>query len=61
MNENELFTKIAREYLDIETLQERKMDALDFHEVAVWQVQKALKAAYEAGRDSKKRKPRQQS
>ena len=62
MNENiELFTQIAREHLDIETLETRKMDGLDFHEVAVWQVEKALRAAYEAGRESmrRRRKPTQ--
>jgi hypothetical protein len=56
MTENELFTQIARELLDIETLETRKMDRLDFHEVAVWQVEKALRAAYEAGRDSMRRR-----
>ena len=56
MNENELFTQIAREHLDIETLETRRMDRLDFHEVAVWQVEKALRAAYEAGRDSIRRR-----
>jgi hypothetical protein len=57
MNENiELFTQIAREHLDIETLETRKMDGLDFHEVAVWQLEKALRAAYEAGRESMRRR-----
>ena len=41
--------QIAREYLDIETLQTRNSDRLDFHEVAVWQIADALRAAYEAG------------
>lgn len=52
----DLFTQIAREHLGIETLQTRKMDSLDFHDVAVWQVEKALRAAYEAGRDSTRRR-----
>jgi hypothetical protein len=57
MNDNiELFTQIAREHLDIETLETRKMDGLDFHEVAVWQLEKALRAAYEAGRESMRRR-----
>jgi hypothetical protein len=57
MNENtELFTQIARERLDIETLETRRMDGLDFHEVAVWQLEKALRAAYEAGRESMRRR-----
>ena len=57
---SELFTDIARQILFIETLEERRMDSLDFHEVAVWQVQKALEAAFEAGRKSRnKRTPKQ--
>ena len=57
---SELFTDIARQILLIETLEERRMDSLDFHEVAVWQVQKALEAAFEAGRKSRnKRKTKQ--
>ena len=34
---------------DIETLRQRKLDRLDFHEVSVWNLEKALRAAYEAG------------
>lgn len=45
-----LFESIARQHLRIETLETRKSDSLDFHEVAVWGVKDALLAAYEAGR-----------
>ena len=45
----ELFTKIAREHIFIETLEERKSDRLDFHNVSVWGVERALQAAYQAG------------
>jgi hypothetical protein len=41
---------LAQVHLGIETLTERKMDALDFHEVGVWQVKDALRAAFELGR-----------
>lgn len=41
--------RIAREELLIDTLDAQRSGA-DFHEVAVWQVRKALQAAYEAGR-----------
>ena len=47
-----LLERIAKQYLDIETLETRKSDSLDFHDVAVWGVRKALKAAYDAGRQS---------
>ena len=44
--------KIAREILDLETLETRNSDSLDFHDMSVWQIRKALEAAYEAGRSS---------
>lgn len=46
----ELFTKIARKHLHIETLETRNRDCLDFHEVGVVGVQRALQDAYDAGR-----------
>lgn len=50
MNEFEaLLTRIAREHLDIETLETRHSDSLDFHDVAVWGVRNALEAAFLAG------------
>ena len=44
-----LVGELARKHLFIETLEERKRDSLDFHEVSVWGVQAALEAAYAAG------------
>jgi len=35
--------------LGFETLQTRNMDSLDFKEIAVWEIKKALEAAYQAG------------
>ena len=49
---NATIEKIAREILDLETLETRKMDSLDFHDMAVWEIRKALEAAYNAGRES---------
>jgi hypothetical protein len=40
---------IAREHLLIPTLETQRADNLDFHNVAVWQVEVALKAAFDAG------------
>lgn len=51
MNKHETITKIAREQMGIETLESRKSDRLDFYDVAVWSVEKALAAAYDAGRN----------
>jgi hypothetical protein len=42
--------RIAREVLDLETLESRRMDSLDFHDLAVWTIKDALERAYEAGR-----------
>jgi hypothetical protein len=44
-----LFTEIARDHLGIETLETRKRDSLDLHDVSVWGVKDALLAAYQAG------------
>ena len=43
---------IARDTLGLETLEERKRDCLDFHELGVWQIKEALAAAFEAGRQT---------
>lgn len=41
--------RIAREELDLETLETRKWDSYDFKEHAVWSIKKALLDAYAAG------------
>ena len=45
---------IARNLLDIETLETRQSDHLDFHEVAAWSLKEALEAAYRAGQEHQK-------
>ncbi len=50
--QNDLFADIARRILSIETLEPRNMDSLDFHEVSVQSITKALQAAYDAGRSA---------
>lgn len=44
-----ILTEIASEKLDIETLNSRNRDHLDFHELGVWAIKDALQLAYEAG------------
>lgn len=44
-----LLTQIAQSKLGIETLETRKSDSLDFHDVAVWCLRDALEAAFTAG------------
>jgi hypothetical protein len=42
--------KIAKECFGINTLVPRLRDDLDFHEVSVWSIARALEQAYEAGK-----------
>ena len=44
-----LMQRIAAQYLDLETLETRNADDLDFHDLAVWAIREALEAAYQAG------------
>ena len=44
--------RIAREVLQLETLDERRSHSLDFHDLSVVTIRRALAAAYEAGRAS---------
>ena len=45
--------KIAKEILNLETLETRDSDSLDFSDQAVWSIKKALEEAYKAGQQSK--------
>jgi len=56
VSREDLFANIAREHLNIETLEERKSDSLDFHDVGVVGIRRALEAAYEAGRTAETKK-----
>lgn len=44
-----LLTQIAQTKLGIDTLETRRADSLDFHDVAVWCLRDALEAAFNAG------------
>ena len=50
---DKIINDIAREILDIDTLEIRNSDDLDFHEVSVWSLKRALQLAYELGQNSK--------
>ena len=43
---------IAKNVLNLETLETRNSDELDFHDMSVWQIKEALERAYEAGKAS---------
>ena len=47
-------TDIAKKHLNIETLETRNSDGLDFHDVAVWCLKDALQEAYGAGLSEKR-------
>ncbi|HEM3512916.1 TPA: hypothetical protein U1B47_002302 [Streptococcus suis] len=49
-----IFTRIAQEELQVETLEQRWSDNLDFYDVSVWGIKRALERAYEAGQQSVK-------
>lgn len=46
---NKLLTKIVKKHLLIETLEVRRSDRLDFHEIFVGSLRDALLAAYKSG------------
>ncbi len=47
---------IARTHLDLETLESRHSDSLDFKDQACWAVRDALRAAFEAGKQAARRR-----
>lgn len=48
----ETLEAIAKDHLDIETLQTQNRDSLDFYEVSVWSLNKALRQAFDAGKSA---------
>jgi len=46
---DQIFALIAQKHLNIDTLETRNSDSLDFHDVSVWGVRSALEAAFKAG------------
>lgn len=62
MKDNKTIENLAKEYLNIETLETKGSDYEDFHEVSVWSLKAALEAAYEAGKNAqatkKEKRPR---
>ncbi len=51
---DQLLEEIAKKHLNLETLETRNSDSLDFHDVAVWSLKEALQEAYEAGKRGEK-------
>lgn len=46
---DKILEDIARDYLNLETLQTRNSDSLDFKEQSVWAIKQALLEAFDAG------------
>lgn len=47
--------QVARRRLGMDSLETRRSDRLDFHEVAVWNIAAALQDAFEAGKAAAKK------
>lgn len=58
MTRDDAIELIALDLLGLETLQTRKRDRLDFHDLAVWDIREALEAAYTAGFEAGKARRR---
>jgi hypothetical protein len=46
---NKVINEVAKNVLNLKTLEIRKSDELDFHEYSVWSIKEALELAYEKG------------
>ncbi|MEX0704117.1 MAG: hypothetical protein WD069_18595 [Planctomycetales bacterium] len=49
---DEWLASIARDVLHVPTLEPRGLDRLDFHDIGVWQIRAALRAAYKEGQSA---------
>ncbi|HZU37070.1 MAG TPA: hypothetical protein VFA18_14210 [Gemmataceae bacterium] len=47
-----ILAEIAKKHLSIDVLDSRQSDRLDFHDLAVWSIEQALAAAFQAGLDA---------
>lgn len=55
MTSQKILEQIAQKHLGIETLKTQNRDRYDFHDLAVWNIEAALKAAFEAGQKASKK------
>jgi hypothetical protein len=53
MTKSQKINDIATKILNVETLELRNRDSLDFYDISVSTLKKALEAAYEAGKNAK--------
>jgi len=52
----DIIAKIAKDHLLIETLEQQGSDRLDFHDLGVWGIRRALEAAHKTGAKNTPRK-----
>jgi hypothetical protein len=52
IQKDKVLAQIANSELCIRTLETSKINSLNFHDLAVWDIKTALEAAYEAGQQS---------
>jgi len=52
---NKELQTIAKKVLDLETLETKNSDSLDYKEQTVWNIKEALEQAYKAGQQSVKK------
>jgi len=57
-SDSKVIEDIAKQHLGLSTLETRRSDSLDFHDLAVWQLRAALEAAYRAGLAAAKKEER---
>lgn len=57
-SDSNVIADIAKQHLGLSTLETRRSDSLDFHDLAVWQLRAALEAAYRAGLAAAKKEER---
>lgn len=55
MTKEQIILEIAKKEFNIETLETRGSDDLDFFETSVWSAKDALSEAYEAGKKAEKK------
>ena len=49
---DDIILNLAKKYFDVETLETRNRDSLDFYSVSVGSIKAALEAAFKAGKES---------
>lgn len=49
---NEIIARIAAEHLGVDDIEPRDRDHLDFHDLSVWMIRRALEDAYAAGQET---------